>query len=216
VRSHLPPAYQDILDFSYYSGWRRREVTELTWEEVDLAGRVVRLSPSHSKTKAGRLLPVSEPLRLVLEPRTKRRKQKDLLVFKRDGGHGSTMENGLASRLSSCWRARPSVSRLSSDRRPEPDTCGCAGTRGCSLGTRHGLCSTATTSLTSANWQQRVTALQSTFPQFARRFDGRSREGQRIPYQGGFGRCPHADGFDCPRTEHFHHGLLSAGAQAVR
>ena len=27
VRSHLPTAYQDVLDFAYYSGWRRREIT---------------------------------------------------------------------------------------------------------------------------------------------------------------------------------------------
>lgn len=85
VRAHLPPSFQDILDFAYYSGWRRREVTELTWAEVDLAGAVVRLSPSRSKTKAGRLLPISKPLRAVLDRRTKRRHKADLLVFKRDG-----------------------------------------------------------------------------------------------------------------------------------
>jgi integrase len=85
VRSYLPSSYQDILDFAYYSGWRRREVTELTWDEVDLPGRVVRLSPSRSKTKAGRLLPISQPLRQVLDRRAKRRKRTDVLVFKRDG-----------------------------------------------------------------------------------------------------------------------------------
>jgi integrase len=85
IRSHLPPSFQDILDFAYYSGWRRREVTELTWAEVDLAGGVVRLSPSRSKTKAGRILPISKPLAAVLERRTKRRQKADVLVFKRDG-----------------------------------------------------------------------------------------------------------------------------------
>ena len=29
VRRHLPPAYQDVLDFAYYSGWRKREILEL-------------------------------------------------------------------------------------------------------------------------------------------------------------------------------------------
>jgi integrase len=85
VRAHLPPSFQDILDFAYYSGWRRREVTELTWAEVDLAGAVVRLSPSRSKTKAGRLLPISKPLRAVLDRRVNRRTNADILVFKRDG-----------------------------------------------------------------------------------------------------------------------------------
>jgi integrase len=85
VRGHLPPSYRDILDFAYYSGWRRREVTELTWAEVDLAGGVVRLSPSRSKTRVGRLLPISAPLRQVLDRRAKRREKADQLVFKRDG-----------------------------------------------------------------------------------------------------------------------------------
>jgi integrase len=85
VRDHLPPSFQDILDFAYYSGWRRREVTELTWAEVDLAGRVVRLSPTRSKTKVGRLLPISKPLMAVMERRIDRRQNGDTLVFKRDG-----------------------------------------------------------------------------------------------------------------------------------
>jgi integrase len=85
VRAHLPASFQDVLDFAYYSGWRRREVTELTWNEVDLSGGVVRLSPGRSKTKAGRLLPISTPLREVLLRRAERRSKGDTLVFKRDG-----------------------------------------------------------------------------------------------------------------------------------
>ena len=85
VRVHLPPSFQDILDFAYYSGWRRREVTELTWNEVDLAGGVVRLSPTRSKTKVGRLLPISTALSEVLARRAKQRGKADTLVFKRDG-----------------------------------------------------------------------------------------------------------------------------------
>lgn len=85
VRRHLPQSFRDVLDFAYYSGWRRREVTGLTWEEVDLAGGVVRLSPARSKTITGRLLPISTPLREVLERRARRRTKGDVQVFKRDG-----------------------------------------------------------------------------------------------------------------------------------
>ena len=35
---YLPPPYQDVLDFAYYSGWRKREILGLTWDEVDTAG----------------------------------------------------------------------------------------------------------------------------------------------------------------------------------
>jgi integrase len=85
VRRRLPASFQDVLDFAYYSGWRRREVTELTWSEVDLPGGVVRLAPARSKTKVSRVLPLSTPLRDVLKRRTKRKQPGDLHVFKRDG-----------------------------------------------------------------------------------------------------------------------------------
>jgi hypothetical protein len=29
VRSKLPPSFQDVLDFAYYSGWRRNEIMGL-------------------------------------------------------------------------------------------------------------------------------------------------------------------------------------------
>lgn len=85
IREHLPPDYQDVLDFAYYTGWRRREITELTWAEVDLAGGVIRLSPERSKTKAGRLLPLSAPLRDVLSRRLARRRLDSRLVFHKNG-----------------------------------------------------------------------------------------------------------------------------------
>ena len=45
VRVHLPAPWQDILDLAYYSGWRKQEILGLTWEEIDEAGGVIRLSP---------------------------------------------------------------------------------------------------------------------------------------------------------------------------
>ena len=85
VRHALPAAYQDVLDFAYYSGWRRNEILYLTWDEVDLDGGVVRLAPHRSKTKTGRVLPLSSPLRAVLERRQQRRTPGDGRVFRRDG-----------------------------------------------------------------------------------------------------------------------------------
>src|SRR6266851_7331705 len=85
VRAQAPASYQDVLDFAYYSGWRRNEILHLTWAEVDLAGAVIRLSPRRSKTKTGRVLPISEPLRQILKRRLRRRVKKDARVFRRDG-----------------------------------------------------------------------------------------------------------------------------------
>jgi len=85
VRAHLPSGYQDVLDFAYYSGWRRREITELTWAEVDEPGGVIRLDPRRSKTRAGRVLPISAPLAEVLRRRQARRAKTGERVFDRDG-----------------------------------------------------------------------------------------------------------------------------------
>lgn len=84
VRRNLPPSFQDVLDFAYYSGWRKREILELTWDEVDLTGGVVRLAPGRSKTGLGRVLPLSAPLVAVLKRRKKRRGARQA-VFGRDG-----------------------------------------------------------------------------------------------------------------------------------
>jgi integrase len=85
VRAELPPSYQDVLDFAYYSGWRRNEILDLTWDEVDLAWGVIRLPPHRSKTDTGRVLPISAPLQQLLDRREQRRRVGDPRVFRRDG-----------------------------------------------------------------------------------------------------------------------------------
>ena len=89
-----------------YSGWRKQEILGLTWDEIDMAGGVIRLSPAHSKTLVGRILPISQPF-----PRPWR-----------DGGHAATRQparlpprrhsnsplaHGVAHRLSGRWGADP-------------------------------------------------------------------------------------------------------------
>ena len=59
VRAHLPAPWQDILDLAYYSGWRKNKILGLTWDEIDEAGGVIRLSPARSKTLVGRMLLIS-------------------------------------------------------------------------------------------------------------------------------------------------------------
>ena len=49
VRTHLPAPWQDILDLAYYSGWRKNEILGLTWDEIDEAGGVIRLSPARAR-----------------------------------------------------------------------------------------------------------------------------------------------------------------------
>jgi integrase len=85
VRAQAPAPYQDVLDFAYYSGWRRNAILHLTWDEVDLDGGVIRLSPRRSKTKTGRVLPISAPLRQVLARRARAPRPGHGRVFQRDG-----------------------------------------------------------------------------------------------------------------------------------
>ena len=94
VRAYLPapcrtsstsPIRQDILDLAYYSGWRKQEILGLTWEEIDMAGGVIRLSPARSKTLVGRILPISPPIAEALARRRARRDPDSPLVFHRDG-----------------------------------------------------------------------------------------------------------------------------------
>ena len=85
VRAHLPAPWQDILDVAYYSGWRKQEILGLTWDEIDRAGGVIRLSPARSKTLVGRILPISPPIAEALARRRARRDPTSPLVFHRDG-----------------------------------------------------------------------------------------------------------------------------------
>jgi integrase len=85
IRRHLPADHQDILDFAYLTGWRRGEVLGLEWRDLDRAGGVIRLRPDMSKTREGRVLVLSEPLREVIERRWRGRAVGVPLVFHRDG-----------------------------------------------------------------------------------------------------------------------------------
>jgi integrase len=84
VRAHLPTPFQDVLDFAYYSGWRKQEILGLTWHEIDLHGGVIRLSARRSKTKTGRVLPISPPLHVVLMRRARHGQSEHARVFHRE------------------------------------------------------------------------------------------------------------------------------------
>ena len=92
-----------MLDFAYYSGWRRNEILYLTWDDVDRSGGVIRLTPQRSKTRTGRVLPISAPLGLVLDRRAARRLDDNPRVFLRDGVAVRVWRHALRD---ACLRAR--------------------------------------------------------------------------------------------------------------
>ena len=115
VRAILPASFQDVLDFAYYSGWRRNEILELTWDEVDMKGGVIRLPPRRSKTRTGRVLPISPPLQQVLTRRRRLQRAQNPRVFSRDGVR-SDVAHCASRRVSQGQGSAPAPPRLSTDR----------------------------------------------------------------------------------------------------
>jgi integrase len=92
VRSRQPAApLEDVARFAYLSGWRRGEIVGLRWENVDRAGREVRIYTS--KNGEGRVLPLDEELGALIERRWTAREYADFrgepglsaFVFHRQG-----------------------------------------------------------------------------------------------------------------------------------
>jgi len=87
IRQHLRPAFQDVLDFGYLTGWRRGEVFTLEWRDVDRQAGVIRLRPEMCKTREGRVLVLSQPLRQLIERRWHARALGCSLVFHDAAAH---------------------------------------------------------------------------------------------------------------------------------
>jgi integrase len=85
LRAHLPSWLADAAIFAYLTGWRKREVTTLTWTDVDLRGGVIRLRAVHSKNKRPRVVMLRGELRDLLDHRASARRLDCSLVFHRDG-----------------------------------------------------------------------------------------------------------------------------------
>ena len=56
VSDHLPTHLKDFVRFAYLSGWRKGEISQLQWPDVDCKARVIRLRPATSKTQRGESL----------------------------------------------------------------------------------------------------------------------------------------------------------------
>jgi integrase len=70
VRDRLPTPLQPVIEFAYISGWRiTSEVLPLEWRQVDLRAGEVVLDPGTTKNREGRVFPLTDDLRALLELR---------------------------------------------------------------------------------------------------------------------------------------------------
>ncbi len=73
VVEHLPSYLKDFARFAYLTGWRKGEITSLTWADVDMTGRVIRLRSENSKNGQGRVAALEGELWSITERRRKAR-----------------------------------------------------------------------------------------------------------------------------------------------
>jgi integrase len=59
----------DVVRFGFLTGWRRTEILELRWAQVDWSGGLVRLEPGTTKNREGRSFPITPAVRSLLERR---------------------------------------------------------------------------------------------------------------------------------------------------
>jgi integrase len=65
----LPEYLADFTRYAYLTGWRRGEVSSLTWADVDIDGRTARLRPENSKNSEGRVIPLEGDLLALIQKR---------------------------------------------------------------------------------------------------------------------------------------------------
>jgi integrase len=100
LRSALPVELRPVVTFAYYTGWRKREILDLTWNGIDLQTRTVRLDPGTTKNDDGRLVYLDGEL---LDMLTAVKRERDLLyphcpqVFHRSGSRIKDFRSAWAS-----------------------------------------------------------------------------------------------------------------------
>jgi integrase len=93
IVGHLPVYLKDPCRFAYACGWRRGEVTTLTWSDVDRTHSRITLRRAASKTGEPRVLPLTAALAALIARRWEGRQYQDAdgtpriadLVFHRHG-----------------------------------------------------------------------------------------------------------------------------------
>jgi integrase len=106
--SRALPAYLRLpLAVGYFTAMREGEILAIEWTQVDLLENVITLSPTQTKTKKGRQVPIIPELRaLLLEQRAARREECPLVCFRLDHkGHAVPIRSFRKAWYSACLKA---------------------------------------------------------------------------------------------------------------
>lgn len=63
----LPAYLKPVVIFAYRSGWRREEILDLTWKQVDLITDIITIPPGYAKNKKGRKFFLDEEIYLIIK-----------------------------------------------------------------------------------------------------------------------------------------------------
>lgn len=85
LRSTLPDYFKSVVTFAYYTGWRKREILSLRWNQIDLQARTVRLDPGTTKSGEGRTIALEGDLLEVIQGQWEKRKVAEI------PGHSPTL-----------------------------------------------------------------------------------------------------------------------------
>ncbi len=85
VRDALPEYLKIVITFAYSTGWRRAEILNLTWRNVDLQEGMVRLNPGTTKNDEGRAVYLDAELLGMMEDLQRHKVFGCSYVFHRNG-----------------------------------------------------------------------------------------------------------------------------------
>ena len=85
LKEALPEYLKPVMTFAYFTGWRKSEVLNLKWNQVNLREGIVRLEPGETKNEEGRTLYMESELWDMINMLHKRRRMDSLYVFNNNG-----------------------------------------------------------------------------------------------------------------------------------
>lgn len=98
VVTNLPLYLKDFVLFAYLTGWRKGEIAQLIWDDIDHKAKTIRLRPEGSKTAKGRTIALTGDLWELVEHQWQARGEIPW-VFHRDrfpiGGYPQSLEDRL-------------------------------------------------------------------------------------------------------------------------